>query len=700
MIKELDYRKVLEMAPYAYADHQLVYDDKGRPCDYIFLDVNQAFEKMTGLKRGLVLGNSATEVIPGVRDNTFDWVEFYGTPGSSDKKEFHQYSEPLRRWYKGHVVYPEPGRFITYFYDASHESHRLETSRTLITSLKDMIFELDENYIIRNVIVMDETLLFLPKDDFMNCCIKDVLNDELAKRFVAALEENKNTGRRAALVYASPYPEDERWFKAEIFHEKDLRGDTKHIVIIQDMTEQQMLENRIKEQSNRINQFFEVIPDLLCITDLQGNFKMINNSWGKILGYSVHWLQEQNFMDFVHLEDVDLTMKAIESLDTGHVVSGFINRYIKEDGTYVYLEWHSIANEGFIYAVARDITLKLESEKKLSESESRYRAMLESQQDLIVRVAPDNRFTYVNQAYCNKFGKSKEELLGKTFLPLVHPDDQKNTLEALENLKKPPYRVKIEQRAKTTEGWRWIAWEDYAIRDEMGNIIEVQAVGRDITPVKEKEAKLLEALNEKDIMIKEIHHRVKNNLQVISSLLYLQSSYHDNQLAGKILQDSQNRIQAMALLHEKIYQSDNFNKIDMPEYLESISRQIMSYYTFTTGNIELQVNIADLDISIEKAISCGLIVNELVTNSLQHAFTDKCNGFIRVDMQPEEPGFVKLAVKDNGRGFPEGFDPLTNDTLGLQLVFNLAEQLNGNFKYANESVGAIVEINFPITESE
>lgn len=137
-----------------------------------------------------------------------------------------------------------------------------------------------------------------------------------------------------------------------------------------------------------------------------------------------------------------------------------------------------------------DITGLRQAMDALRESERRYRGLVESQQDLIVRTDSHGRFTFVNDAYCRKFGKTSEELLGRSFYPLVHPEDLSNTLAAVQRLNKPPYRINVEQRAATADGWRWLHWEDYAILDEDGQIIEIQAVGRDITPYKETEAAL------------------------------------------------------------------------------------------------------------------------------------------------------------------------------------------------------------------
>ncbi len=144
----------------------------------------------------------------------------------------------------------------------------------------------------------------------------------------------------------------------------------------------------------------------------------------------------------------------------------------------------------YVMTVIRDVNARKQAEEALRKSEKRYRGLIESQNDLIVRVDPDNRFTYVNDTYCKTFGKSREELIGKSFAPLVHKDDIEHTLKVMEGLQKPPYRIQVEQRAMTVEGWRWLHWEDNAILNESGSIVEIQGVGRDITELKETEKKI------------------------------------------------------------------------------------------------------------------------------------------------------------------------------------------------------------------
>lgn len=159
-----------------------------------------------------------------------------------------------------------------------------------------------------------------------------------------------------------------------------------------------------------------------------------------------------------------------------------------------YTEYNESGNPIHTVGIVQDITDLVRTEKALRKSEERYKGIINSQHDMVVRLDTENRFTFVNETYCRTFGKTKEELLGRSFTPVIHEDDLNDTLLAMENLTRPPYRAYMEQRAMTVNGWRWLAWEDYAIRNRNGEIIEIQGVGRDITEIKEAEKALKDAL--------------------------------------------------------------------------------------------------------------------------------------------------------------------------------------------------------------
>ncbi len=192
------------------------------------------------------------------------------------------------------------------------------------------------------------------------------------------------------------------------------------------------------------------------------------------------------------------------------------------------------------------------------------------------------------------------------------------------------------------------------------------------------EAAIKDSLAEKEVLLKEIHHRVKNNMQIISSLLNLQLQHVHQDEAVNVLRDSQSRVKSMAMVHEKLYQSPNLTKIDFADYVQKLVYDIFYSYGIKEGEIEIDLDIGDIKMGIDSAIPCGLIINELVTNSFKYAFPNG-TGTMRVALKSFQD-VMELKVSDNGVGLPEDFDPESTETLGLQLVANLVKQLDGELK--------------------
>jgi PAS domain S-box-containing protein len=208
------------------------------------------------------------------------------------------------------------------------------------------------------------------------------------------------------------------------------------------------------------------------------------------------------------------------------------------------------------------------------------------------------------------------------------------------------------------------------------------------------EEKISASLKEKEVLLKEIHHRVKNNMQIISSMLGLQSAYVNNEKLNEILKDSQNRIKSMALIHEKLYQSNNMANINFKEYIETLIVNLSSSYNIDRERIVIVKDIENTSLNIDTAIPLGLIINELLSNALKHAFPNDRKGTININISQQLDGSYLLNIRDNGVGFPVGLDITNTRTLGLNLVNALVEQIDGklNIKIDN---GTNFEISFP-----
>lgn len=216
---------------------------------------------------------------------------------------------------------------------------------------------------------------------------------------------------------------------------------------------------------------------------------------------------------------------------------------------------------------------------------------------------------------------------------------------------------------------------------------------RDITERKREEEKIRASLREKEILLKEIHHRVKNNLQIISSLLNLQSAHIFDPRALEVFKEGQGRVRSMALIHEKLYQSEDLARVDFSEYISNLAAYLFRSYEVHAGAVRLSVEAEDVLLGVDTAIPCGLIINELVSNSLKHAFPDGGGGSINIRLRPAGAERLRLTVADDGVGLPEGFDVRRTGSLGLQLVNTLARQLGGEVEVGG-GAGAEFSITF------
>ena len=211
---------------------------------------------------------------------------------------------------------------------------------------------------------------------------------------------------------------------------------------------------------------------------------------------------------------------------------------------------------------------------------------------------------------------------------------------------------------------------------------------------RQAEVALQAALAQKDLLLQEVHHRVKNNLQVMTSLLNLQASAVPDPQLGRILEDSRQRLQAIAFMHEIFYRTADLGRLEVRPYLRTLLDHLVRVYRLPGQDVRLSLDLAALSWDVDRAMACGLILHELVSNSLTHAFPHGRSGEIAVTLEPEPRGACTLVVSDTGVGLPEGFTLPTTQSLGLRLVALLARQLEGTLTLAHDG-GTRVAVTFP-----
>jgi len=319
-------------------------------------------------------------------------------------------------------------------------------------------------------------------------------------------------------------------------------------------------------------------------------------------------------------------------------------------------------------------------QESLAELE-RFRKLLDCTDDAIFLVkTPTGELADANRSACERLGYSRKDLPGHTIHDLLPEGFHSEFSRILQGEDK---KLKLDGALRKRNGEEIPVEIGMDMVDFRGERYAV-LVARDITERLEMEKKLRRSLREKEILLSEVHHRVKNNLQIISSLLSLQAHNMHDRTCRALLGESQNRIRSMALIHEQLYRSGDFSAIDFSSYASELIRNLRKSYS-TDKNIEFSLEIDKINLNLETAIPLGLILSELITNSLKHAFKGMDGGLITVRFTREDLYYV-LEVVDNGTGFRE--EGLRNsDSLGFKLVKILTDQLDGTLKVSGEGGG-------------
>jgi len=458
------------------------------------------------------------------------------------------------------------------------------------------------------------------------------------------------------------------------------------------------LDKKLREDEKNFRILYENAPLAYQSLNKDGYLIEVNESWLKKLGYKHEEVIGHWFGDFLAPEYVEQFKKKFPMFMATGEISCVNFEMLLSNGKRITVSFEgkvSYDEEGNFkqtHCIFHDITNQRKAELALKESEQYYKTIFENTGTATIIVEKDSTVSLINTEFEKLYGYRREDIEGKkkwhefvsqNFLPKMK---EYHTMRRV-NPESVPRNYEfdfIDNEGKIKNVFTTVA----IIPGTEKSLVSLQ----DITDRNNTENQLKSSLEDKDMLLREIHHRVKNNLQIISSLLNLQSRYIEDEDALDVFTESQNRVRSMAIIHEKLYKSESMSKIDFGEYISDLTKSLFYNYRVDPSRIILKKKIEKIFFDVDTAIPCGLIINELLTNCLKHAFQDDKRGLIEIKLQNNGDSYV-LNINDDGVGFPDDVDFRDTESLGMQLVNNLVKQIDGTIEL-NSRTGTNFKIEF------
>ena len=617
-----------------------------------------------------------------------------------------------------------------------------------IMAMPDLMFEVDRDGRIYDYVAKDQKDLYVNPRKFLGKSVTEVLPEGPAGIIMEAITEATRAGRHAGARYALDFPDGRKWYELSITAKGDPNAaDARFIALARNITESMKNLEALTRSEEKYRTIIDSIQEGYFETDLPGRLTFVNNSLCNISGLDADDLIGMNYREYTEAGTQKNVFEVFNRVfKTGKSERSFDWEIIRKDGarriidTSVSLIIDSNGAPAGFRGIVHDVT-----EQKKAEKANRIFGII-SEKILNAKFTIEDLAQMI-MAHAMELTDSDQAFITEHYLQKTEPHDMKDAVTMQYRLVASTVKDEIRQ-SLLDDGRREIGEsllkyvlnqrEAFYVNDvskhkmhknfldlnlSIHRFLAAPAVMRnrlmgliiiansprdytesDLETVKRLAAMFAMALNriwdenqirislkEKELLLKEIHHRVKNNMQIISSLLGLQSSHVKDERDAALFEVSQHRVRSMALVHEKLYQSESLSGIDFQDYITDLVEELHNSY-YLGGRVTVTINAKNILVNIDDAIPCSLIIHELVSNAMKYAFPDAKRGNITIEFYQKGEDSV-IRISDDGIGLPAGFDYRNTESLGLQLVSALTQQLSGSIEL-DASKGTVFTITF------
>ncbi len=609
----------------------------------------------------------------------------------------------------GKVIFLVPeGRDTTDHHRATGKLENISQRLVLATQASGIgIWDWD---VVTNHLVWDETMFGIyqvqcPEGGPSYSVWESCVHPDDREGAVAALQLALGGGADFNTVFRIVWPDGSvHYIQTKAIVQKDGEGrPVRMLGTNADITKQVMAEAGLQESEERFRHAFEYSAIGFALLDQDGGWMAVNRALCEIVGYTEGELAGQRFHDITYPEDLEKDLENVTRLIRGEITHYQMEkRFIRKGGQIVWvLLTASLVKEddgspAYFISQVEDITQRHEADLVLKHQQGQLRKFIEHTPAAVAMFDTEMNYVAASQRWLEDYHLQAQSLLGRSHyevFPEIGPEWKAIHQRCLEGAVESRDEDMFIRGDGQTEWLRWEVRPWLEAGGEIGGIVMFTEV---ITERKNAAEKIRTSLEEKEVLLREIHHRVKNNMQIISSLLQLQTSSLHDPADVAIFKDCQTRIHAMAMVHDRLYRSGNLSTINFGEHLCEVANLMACGQASSMTHIRLETQCDDVELELDKAIPLGLIATELITNAFKHAFKGREKGCIRISLRRSGVTQMQLQVQDDGNGVPAGSDPVSSRTLGLRLVRSLSHQLRARILFPTMSGGCCVEITFDV----